>query len=151
MPVTLQSVYSPYDRKDGSGSLTETLWAEGMDTFGLSPFVWKRQLAPSYDLKEMAVWKHWGHGTFRKEYLRERQEPERRFWFEALVKAAENEDITLLHHSHKTEARITPGDTTVSYLKEFLEMEMKKHSQALPASVIRSAESPQKTPNGCAS
>jgi len=133
--VILKSAYLPCDCKDGSRYLAETLWPEGVETFALSPFVWMRELAPSYALKEMAVWKRWGHEKFRNEYKQELQEPERMPWFETLVKAAESGDVTLLHNSYKKESQITPGDTTVSYLKEFLEMELERRPQTLPAAV----------------
>ncbi len=126
MRVTLKSAYLPYDSTDGARYLVETLWPEGVDTYGLSPFLWVRELAPSYDLKEMAIWTHWTPEKFRDEYKQELQEPESRTWFDRIVKEAEGGTVTLLHHSHKKESQILPQDTSVYYLKEFLEAELNK-------------------------
>lgn len=123
--IALKSAYLSYQPTDGVRYLTETLWPEGVDTFQLSPYLWVRELAPSYDLKETAAWKHWDPERFRAEYKRELQEPRRRAWFELVLAEAGEMSVTLLHHSRKHEDRLRREDTSVFYLKEFFEEELK--------------------------
>ena len=92
MKVKLKSAYLPAGTDDGVRYLVETLWPEGLETQSLSPYQWVHELAPSYDLKEMAIEKHWEPEKFRDEYLRELQEPQRRAWFNRIVKEAEDGD-----------------------------------------------------------
>lgn len=131
MKFALKSAYLPCDSNDGTRYLVETLWPEGVDTYGLSPYDWLRELAPSYELKEMAFWKHWNSSKFREEYKQELQEPLRRACFDRLLEEAgdENARITLLHRSRKHEARILPQDTPVYYLREFLEAQWNLNAQ----------------------
>ncbi len=145
MRVTLKSAYLPYDSTDGARYLVETLWPEGVENHGLSPYLWVRELAPSYYMKETALWEHWTPEKFREEYRKELQTPQRAAWFALVVNEAREKGVTLLHHSHKKEPRLLPEDTTAYYLKEFLEEELNKfdeHSwtQMLPAAVISSEE-----------
>jgi uncharacterized protein YeaO (DUF488 family) len=126
MSITLKSAYLPYDSKDGARYLAETLWPSGVDTYDLSPYLWVQELAPSYDLKERAVWHKWTPEQFREEYRKELQAPQRSSWLALIVAEARKKGITLLHHSHKKESRILPEDTSVFYLKEFLEAELIK-------------------------
>jgi len=120
MRVMLKSVYLPYEPADGARYLAETLWPEGVDTQRLSPYLWLHELAPSYELKEMALWQHWETGRFRDEYKRELQEPQRRTWFDLVLDEARNKGVTLLHRSDKHDWQVRPEDTSVYYLKEFL-------------------------------
>ena len=76
--LRLKSAYTPYDSRDGKRYLVETFWPEGIDTYFLSPYAWVRELAPSYDMKEKAIWEHWSEEKFREKYETELQEPERR-------------------------------------------------------------------------
>ena len=121
MKVKLKSAYLPAGTDDGVRYLVETLWPEGLETQSLSPYQWVHELAPSYDLKEMAIEKHWEPEKFRDEYLRELQEPQRRAWFNRIVKEAEDGVVTLLHRSRIKGSQILPENTSVYYLKEFLE------------------------------
>ncbi len=141
MRVTLKSAYLPYDLRDGARYLVETLWPEGVDTHGLLPYLWVRELAPSYDMKETALWAHWTPEKFREEYRKELQTAQRASWFALLVTEAREKGVTLLHHSHKKESRILPEDTSAYYLKEFLEAELNKwpelsQSQSLSATAV---------------
>jgi len=142
MRVKLKSAYLPYDFKDGARYLAETTWPEGVDTYGLSPYLWVHELAPSYDLKEMGIWKHWSPEKFKSEYRQQLREPRNRDWFELLVTEAREKGVTLLHHSHKSEAQIVPLDTTAFFLKEFLDVELKQwpelsQPQTLSATALR--------------
>ncbi len=125
MRVTLKSAYLPYDSTDGARYFTETLWPEGVDTYALLPYIWVHELAPSYELKEMAAWKHWAPEKFREEYRKEIQTPQGASWFAFILNEAKEKGVTLLHHSHKKASRILPEDTFVYYLKEFLEAELR--------------------------
>lgn len=143
MRVKLKSAYLPYDSKDGARYLAETTWPEGVDTYRLSPYLWVHELAPSYDLKEMGIWKHWSPEKFKSEYRQQLREPQNRDWFELLLIEAREKGVTLLHQSHKSESQIAPIDTTVYFLKEFLDVELNKwpelsQPQTLSAAVPRS-------------
>ena len=132
MSVTLKSAWLPGATEDGARYLAETLWPEGVDTHGLSPYRWVPELAPSYEMKETAEWKHWSPEKFRDEYRRELQEPERRMCFNALLKEAAEKGITLLHRSRKRPSEILPEDTPVYYLKEFFDEALQKRSSSAP-------------------
>ena len=121
MRVMLKSAYLPYDSNDGTRYLVETLWPEGVEMHGLSPYLWVHELAPSYYMKEKALGQHWGTERFRAEYRQELQEPHRRTWYDLILAEARKKGVTLLHGSHKKESQILPEDTTAYYLKEFLE------------------------------
>ncbi len=141
MGVMLKSAYAPYDSQDGARYLVETLWPEGVDTYYLSPYKWVQELAPSYDMKEMALWKNWTREKFQDEYKKELQEPHRRRWFDRIIIEAREGPVTLLHRSHKKENAILPEDATVYYLREFLETELSKcrelpQTETLPATVV---------------
>lgn len=118
--VKLKSVYLPYDPADGIRYLVETLWPEGVDMHSLLPFVWVRELAPSYYMKETARWKRWTSEKFREEYRKELERPQSSSWLTWLVTQARRKPITLLHNSLKKESQILPTDTPACYLKEFL-------------------------------
>src|SRR5688572_25577659 len=88
MIVKLKSAYLPYDSKDGARYLVETLWPEGVETYSLSPYLWAHDLAPSYDMKETALWKQWSPEKFREEYRKELETPHRSAWFTLLLSEA---------------------------------------------------------------
>jgi len=124
MKVTLKSAYLPYESRDGARYLAESLWPEGVETYRLSPYLWVQELAPSYELKEMAIWKHWSPEKFREEYRKELHMTQRSPWFDLVVTQAREKGVTLLHHSHKKDSDIRPSDTSVYYLKKFIDEEL---------------------------
>ena len=126
MKVSLKSAYLPAEPKDGMRYLVETLWPEGAETHSLHPYLWVREIAPSYELKERAVWKHWTPLEFRAEYENELHISERAAWFSGILSEAKKRDITLLYNSSKKAHLILPEDTPAYYLKEFLEAELNK-------------------------
>lgn len=122
MKVTLKSAYLPYETTDGARYLVETLWPEGVDAFQLLPYLWMRELSPSYNLKEMAVWKQWSTDQFRDEYRKELQLPGNASLVAAAVSEARQlKGVTLLHRSRKKPSDVLPEDTSAFYLKEFLD------------------------------
>ncbi|HTL46927.1 MAG TPA: DUF488 family protein [Verrucomicrobiae bacterium] len=123
MPLKLKSAYETYEPADGERYLVETLWPEGMDAYTLAPYTWMHELAPSYELKEMRIWKHWTHDRFLEEYEKELREPDRRACFEKMAHKAKTGIVTLLHHSRKKEWEIGPEHTTAYDLREFLRKE----------------------------
>ena len=138
MNVRIKSAFAPVDSKDGTRYLVETLWPEGADTYYLSPYTWAHELAPSYELKERALWKHWTRQEFREEYRKELQESKGRFWFDLVVQKAREGTVTLLHNSQKKEWQMQPEDTSAGYLKELLEAELSA-SRWIPQSRTLSA------------
>lgn len=128
MGILLKSAYSPSGSDDGKRYLVETLWPEGIDTCILSPYMWVKELAPSYDLKEMAIWKQWTQEKFRDEYKKELREVHRRVWFNRIATEARSKTVTLLHRSKKKAWQIRPEDTTVYYLRTFFDEALNKDS-----------------------
>lgn len=146
MGLTLKSAYVPYDLNDGTRYLTETLWPEGVDTQFLSPYQWLHELAPSYYLNLLASWKKWTPAQYRKEYEKQLHKPQGRFFFDRVVQEARDGRVTLLHRSRKHANHIQPDDTTVYYLKEFLDAELSKpYSTPTATASIFSPASPQFT------
>lgn len=124
MSITLKSAYLPCESTDGIRYLVETLWPEGVEAHQLEPYEWLHELAPSYYLKEMALWKRWGPAKFREEYKQEILKNGKLGLFERIVKEAAWHTVTLLHHSRKTGLQVRPLDTSAYYLKEFFDAEL---------------------------
>lgn len=120
MSVMLKSAYLSYHPEDGTRYLVETFWPEGVETYGLSPFRWIHEIAPSYYMKQMALREQWSPEQFREEYRQELQKVDRYPWFQRVLHEAKRGIITLLHNSRKKYS-IFPEDSTAYYLKEFLE------------------------------
>ena len=127
MGLKLKGAYAPCDSSDGARYLVETLWPEGIDTYFLSPYTWVRELAPSYYMKEKAIWDHWSEEEFWEKYEAELQEPQRHVWFQRVVQEAGEGTVTLLHRSHPEEGRIESENTSAYYLKELLQAELNKN------------------------
>jgi len=129
MGIILKSAFEPYDLKDGTRYLVESLWPKGVSALSLSPYTWVQQLAPSYYLKEKAIWDYWSQAQFRHNYNEELHEPNRLVWFNQVVSDAREGTVTLLHNSRKKEWEIRPEDTTAYYLIEFLHIELEKQHE----------------------
>lgn len=96
MNVTYRRIYEEASRSDGTRVLVDRVWPRGLRKESARLDEWMREVAPSTELRR---W--YGHDPdrfteFRRRYLAELREPERRDAAERLRELADEHDLTLL-------------------------------------------------------
>lgn len=96
MNVTYRRIYEEASPSDGTRVLVDRVWPRGVRKDSARLDEWMRDVAPSTELRR---W--YGHDPdrfteFRRRYLAELREPERRDAAERLRELAEAHDLTLL-------------------------------------------------------
>lgn len=120
MAIVLKSAYEAYAPEDGERYLVETYWPEGVGTFDLHPYIWLRELAPSYELRSKAELEKWDYERFRAEYRKQLEETADPNLCDILVREAQTSTVTFLCDTHKKYEAIGPEDTTACDLRDFL-------------------------------
>jgi uncharacterized protein YeaO (DUF488 family) len=111
--IQIKRVYEAAEKKDGERFLVDRLWPRGIKKEALAIKEWRKDAAPSTELRD---WYHhdlarWDE--FRRRYFRELEaHPEA---WRPLAEAARRGTITLLYS-----AKVTENNNAVA-LKEFLE------------------------------
>lgn len=111
--IKLKRVYEEADESDGVRFLVERLWPRGMKKESLKMDAWLKDVAPSTELR-----KWFGHDPEKWPQFEERYRAELQgnpAGWEPILKAAKNEDVTLLYSTHDTE------HNNAIVLKHFLE------------------------------
>lgn len=126
MSIRIKSAYRPSELKDGTRYLVETLWPSHVKNVRLLPYSWLQELAPSYGMKEKAHWEGWSSEKYRENYWDELQEPKRRVLFDQVVEESGKQTVTLLHRSYKEIPKIRAEDSSVYYLRDFIEEALHK-------------------------
>ena len=101
--VKLKRAYEPASRGDGYRVLVERLWPRGIRKEALPLDEWRKEVAPSGDLR-----KWFGHdperwSEFKLRYLKELKEPAAAEQLRALADRAADRTLTLVFSSHDSE------------------------------------------------
>ena len=101
--VKLKRAYEPASRGDGYRVLVERLWPRGIRKEALALDDWRKEVAPSGELR-----KWFGHdperwSEFKLRYLKELKEPAAAEQLRALAELAAGRTLTLVFSSHDAE------------------------------------------------
>ncbi len=97
MPVSTRRAYDRPDSADGYRVLVDGLWPRGLSRDRLEIDEWMKQIAPSAELR-----KWYGHdprkfAEFRRRYIAELQESDRRKLLQRLIDLARKQTVTLVY------------------------------------------------------
>ena len=101
--VKLKRAYEPASRGDGYRVLVERLWPRGIRKEALPLDEWRKEVAPSGDLRKWFSHdpERWSEFTLR--YLKELKEPAAAEQLRALADRAADRTLTLVFSSHDSE------------------------------------------------
>lgn len=100
--VRLKRAYEAPVPEDGYRALVDALWPRGVTKDALKA-VWHKEVAPSADLRRAFHHDAERWGEFRRAYLAELAEPERRAALDALLAEAGSGPLTLVYGARDTE------------------------------------------------
>ena len=128
--IRLRRAYEPATPEDGRRFLVERLWPRGVKKSSLPLDAWRKEVAPSDSLRRWFSHDPKKWDEFRRRYFRE-LDKQASAW-EALLKAAQDGQVTLIYSSHDTE------HNNAVALKEYLEAKMRKTAHRGSASAAGS-------------
>lgn len=118
--IRLKRVYEEPEPADGYRVLVDRLWPRGLKKEEVPYDLWIKNLAPSNTIRKTFDHKEEKFSAFKKEYLLELNEnPERVDFIEAVSKALQDKNVTLLY------AAKNPEFNQAIILKEWLEKSIK--------------------------
>lgn len=101
--VKLKRAYEPASRADGHRVLVERLWPRGIRKEALALDDWRKEVAPSGELRKWFSHDPERWREFKLRYLRELKEPEASEQLRALADLAAARTLTLVFSSHDAE------------------------------------------------
>jgi uncharacterized protein YeaO (DUF488 family) len=101
--VKLKRAYEPASRADGHRVLVERLWPRGIRKEALALDDWRKEVAPSGELRKWFSHDPERWSEFKLRYRRELKEPEASRQLRALADLAAARTLTLVFSSHDAE------------------------------------------------
>jgi uncharacterized protein YeaO (DUF488 family) len=101
--VKLKRAYEPASRGDGYRVLVERLWPRGLRKEALPLDDWRKEIAPSGELRKWFSHDPQRWSEFKVRYLKELKEPAAAQQLRALAELAADRTLTLIFSSHDAE------------------------------------------------
>ena len=101
--VKLKRAYEPASRGDGYRVLVERLWPRGIRKEALPLDEWRKEVAPSGDLRKWFSHDPERWSEFKLRYLKELKDPAAAEQLRALADRAADRTLTLVFSSHDAE------------------------------------------------
>ncbi|HWO72075.1 MAG TPA: DUF488 family protein [Dehalococcoidia bacterium] len=103
MPLSLKRAYEPSSREDGERYLVERLWPRGVSKEALRLTAWLKDVAPSEGLRRWYGHRPERWEEFRRRYLAELEQPEKRPLLDDLRAKAKAGPVTLVFAARDAE------------------------------------------------
>lgn len=101
--VKIKRAYEPANSGDGYRILIDRLWPRGVSKKEAHLDAWAKELSPSDELRKSFGHEEEKFPEFRRRYLEELEEPERKAWLKEIRRLSREGAVTLVYgaKSHK--------------------------------------------------